>query len=66
MSKFIKNHNAVEDCDDAAASGVDGYKYDVLLKEGYAFSNGRMEGCRTGHFRSVQEFRDASPRKLNR
>lgn len=63
MSKFIKSHRAVLECDRGADSGVD-YKYDVLLKEDYRFSSGRMEGSRVGHFRSVEEFRDAKPKKV--
>lgn len=56
----ITGHPGVEECVSGAAGGSD-YKHDVLLKEGWVFENGRMAGCRTGFFHTVEAFRLAKP-----
>jgi hypothetical protein len=56
----IKNHPAVEACEDGDAEGFD-YKHHVWLKEGYVYRRGRMAGTRTGNFNTVQDFRFADP-----
>ena len=58
----IRNHEGVAEAELGASSNVD-YKYDVFLKDGWVFSSGRMAGCQTGHFNSVNEFRQAGPKK---
>lgn len=58
----ILNHEAVKECLDGFNEGFD-YKYDVYLKEGWAFSEGRMDGSREGRFHSVKEFLYAKPIK---
>ena len=59
--KGITSHPAVLECEHAPASGVEDYKHDVFLKEGWVFRRGRMAGCRSGHFHNVAEFRFAEP-----
>ncbi|WP_152610634.1 hypothetical protein [Ruegeria sp. ANG-R] len=56
--KGILSHPGVEACDSGEAGGSD-YKHDVLLKVGWAFTNGRMAGCRTGLFHTVSDFKHA-------
>jgi len=47
--------------DDAAALGFDpAYKYDVWLKDGYVFGDGRMEGCQSARFTSVADFKSTT------
>jgi hypothetical protein len=60
-SKTILNHPAVEECLDAKSEGFEEYKYDVWLKEGWVFSNGRMKECRGGRFNTVEDFLFAAP-----
>lgn len=60
LSKKVTGHPSVEECDFGPDSGSD-YKYDVLLKEGWEFKNGRMAGCRTGFFQSAEDFFYAEP-----
>lgn len=57
VSKVISNHPAVQECNDGDAGSFD-YKYDVLLKPGFTFKRGRMEGSREGRFHTVQDFLD--------
>ena len=58
--KTIITHPGVEACDSGHDGGSD-YAHDVLLREGWAFQNGRMAGSRVGFFHSVADFRDAAP-----
>ncbi len=58
--KGITDCEAVEECNDGPAEGFD-YKYDVFLKEGWVFENGRMEGGREGRFNTVKDFKYANP-----
>jgi hypothetical protein len=58
--KAIASHPAVQECASGEEGGSD-YKHDVLLREGYEFRSGRMTGCRTGLFHTVQDFLDARP-----
>lgn len=59
----IRKHPGVEEALWAPDSGVDGYKYDIFLKDGWVFTNGRMAGSRTGHFNNVGDFKNAAPMK---
>ncbi len=59
--KAIINHPAVETCDYGPDSGVEDYRHDVWLREGWTFKHGRMAGCRGGHFNSVANFKLANP-----
>ena len=61
--KGITSHPAVEDCADNEIFGGDSseYKHDVLLKDGWAFTTGRMEGCRNARFKTVADFKYANP-----
>lgn len=59
-AKRIVEHPGVEECASGDAGGSD-YKYDVLLKEGWVFKRGRMEGCQTGFFNNVTDFLYAQP-----
>lgn len=61
--KTILNHPAVEECSSGEAGGSD-YKHDVFLREGWAFENGRMAGCRTGMFHTVADFKFANPERI--
>lgn len=59
----IRNHPGVEEALWGPDSGVDDYKYDVFLKDGWEFENGRMAGSQSGHFNNVGDFRTANPVK---
>lgn len=61
IPKSITDHPGVMECESGPDSGVEDYKYAVFLKPEWAFSSGRMEGCRSGHFCTVSEFRLANP-----
>lgn len=63
IPKTIKNHIGVEEVLDGPSQGFD-YKWNVFLKQGWVFANGRMQGCRTGNFNSVADFRSAEPVKI--
>lgn len=65
LSKKVTEHPAVLECDYAPDEGAPDYKYDVLLKEGYVFSTGRMAGCKSGMFRTVADFNHAEPMTLD-
>lgn len=58
--KAIINHPAVEECTSGIAGGSD-YKHDVVLREEWMFSGGRMAGERGGFFNNVEDFRFANP-----
>lgn len=59
--KAIASHPGVEVCEDAVAEGFEDYRYAVWLKAGWVFRYGRTEGCRTGVFNTVADFRYAEP-----
>jgi hypothetical protein len=59
--KGITKHIAVKTCDYGPDSGVDDYRHDVWLKDGWKFSAGRMANCQGGHFNSVEDFNRAHP-----
>lgn len=61
--KGIINHPAVESCEYGPNSGVEDYRHEVWLKDGWCFSSGRMAGCRAGNFNSVREFDLAEPKR---
>lgn len=61
VPKIIAAHPGVLECDDAEAGGAEGYKHDVILREGWAFKNGRMAGGRCGFFANVKDFQHAEP-----
>lgn len=61
MPRGITEHQAVLQCLDAESEGFADYKYDVLLKSKYTFQSGRHEGCVSGRFNSVSEFKAAKP-----
>lgn len=63
IPKAIKNHPGVEEVLDGPGQGFD-YKWNVFLREGWAFRSGRMAGCRTGNFNSVADFRGAQPEQV--
>ena len=65
-SKAISSHPGVESCDFGPDVGVDDYKYSVFLKDGWVFSSGRMEGCRSGNFNTVLDFKYAEPVKAEK
>lgn len=58
VAAAIKNHPGVQE---AEISPDSDYKYEVFLKEGWVYENGRMAGIRTGFFHNVTEFRRANP-----
>jgi len=60
----IAKHPSVEKCLDGPSGGFIGYKYDVLLKEGWVFKSGLMAECRCGLFNNVADFRFAQPTKV--
>ena len=64
ISKTIEKHPGVLEVHLGESSGVD-YKYEVFLREGWAYQNGRMAGTRCGHFETVSEFKFANPIRLN-
>lgn len=53
MSKTISNHPKVMECDHGPSTGLDEYKYDIFLKDGWVFEE---TGCRTLHCNTVAEF----------
>jgi hypothetical protein len=59
--KAIIGHPGVQECTSADAGGAPDYKHDVFLKPGWSFASGRMAGCRSGLFQSVERFRLARP-----
>jgi len=59
--KAIIDHPGVQECLYGPDSGVEDYRHDVFLREGWQFKNGRMAGCRGGHFNSVADFNFAQP-----
>jgi hypothetical protein len=59
--KTILNHPAVETCDFGPDSGVEDYRHDVWLREGWTFKYGRNAGCRGCHFNTVADFLNAKP-----
>lgn len=61
MPKGITSHPGVESCDAGPDVGVEDYRYAVWLRPGWVFSSGRMEGCRSGNFNTVTDFRYAEP-----
>lgn len=63
--KAIANHPGVQECLDGPTEGFDDYRYDVCLKAGWLFKSGRMEGCRSGRFNNVADFRHAEPTKID-
>lgn len=63
IPKTIKNHPGVLEVLDGPSEGFD-YKWNVFLREGWVFASSRMQGCRTGNFNSVKEFRFAEPVKI--
>jgi hypothetical protein len=60
IPKTIAQHPAMEEALDGPSQGSD-YKYDVWLKEGWVFENGRMAGCRGARFNNVADFLSANP-----
>ena len=58
--KTIIKHPGVQGILHGADEGID-YKWNVWLKDGWSFARGRMQGCRTGNFNSVADFRTAEP-----
>lgn len=61
VAAAIKNHPGVAEVDIFTDSD---YKYDVFLKEGWVFQNGRMANTRSGFFHTVNEFRYANPIRI--
>jgi hypothetical protein len=61
MPKTIVNHPAVESCEYGPNSGVEDYKYDIFLKDGFVFANGKAEGCRSFTCNTVADFLHANP-----
>jgi hypothetical protein len=64
ISKTIAKHPGVLELNSGESSGVD-YKYEVFLREGWVYQNGRMRGTRCGHFDTVEDFKSANPIRLN-
>lgn len=62
--KAIVNHPGVEECEDGPSNGAPEYKYDIFLKEGWEFTNGRTAGCRSLLCNTVSEFRYANPQQV--
>jgi hypothetical protein len=58
--KAILNHPGVKSVEDFSPYG-DGYKHDVLLKDGWRFTGGRMAGCRDARINTVADFKYANP-----
>jgi len=61
IPKAIATHPGVLECCSGPDSGVEEYRYDVFLKEGWYYQNGRMAGGRCGHFNTVADFKYANP-----
>lgn len=67
MSKVVTSHTSVQECSYAPDQGFDEYyKYDVFLKVGHIFTNGKYFGLRGGRFRNVKEFQEACPMPLDK
>tara|TARA_R110000787_G_scaffold90264_1_gene190766 strand:- start:42 stop:266 length:225 start_codon:yes stop_codon:yes gene_type:complete len=54
MPRTIFNHPAVDEVREA--DGIDGVKYDVILKAGYCWLRGRNAGGTCGFFSNVKDF----------
>ena len=63
MPKTILNHPAVFECD---YFPDEGYRYDIILKEGWVFSASRNKGGRCLHANTVADFLYAAPIKENK
>lgn len=61
--KAIIGHPGVQECSDADANGAPDYRHDVFLRPDWRFTSGRMDGCRSGLFQSVERFRLARPQR---
>jgi hypothetical protein len=59
--KSILNHPGVEEC---VTDGATDYKFEVWLKEGWAFTSGRNAGGRGLFCHTVADFKKAEPRKV--
>jgi len=55
MSKSIMKNFRVLECDNCF-DDCEPYKWEVVLKEGYVFADGRNSGCRTMKFEAVMDF----------
>lgn len=63
MPKGITSHPGVKECKDAEGMGFVGYKYNVLLKDGWVWANGRNAGFNMCNVESVSDFRYLKPIK---
>jgi hypothetical protein len=61
--KAIATHPAVEACTSGEAGGSD-YKHEVWLRDGWRFTRGRAETCRTLFCHTVAEFKYAKPQRV--
>ena len=61
LSKQVTEHPAVEECLYAPDQAAPDYKYDVFLKEGWVFKNGRNAGGRGCMFKTVADFKFYQP-----
>jgi hypothetical protein len=64
--KTIINHPGVMECLSGPDGGAPDYAHDVRLKNEWVFTAGRMEGCKTGLFQSVQRFSWARPTLISK
>jgi len=60
IPKAIQNHPAVETCTSGEAGGSD-YRYDIWLRSGWQFTQGRAAGCRGLFANTVADFLYAKP-----
>lgn len=55
IPKYLQGHPLIESVECAKDGGADDYKYEIVLKNGYKFSNWRSETM--GFFHSVSDFK---------
>lgn len=60
--KLIKNHPSVQECSSGHAGASD-YKHEVVLKNDWKFTQGRMAETGFGFFHTVKAFLQADPQK---
>ena len=63
IPKTILNHPAVLECNDFTYESLGQYKYEIVLRDGWMFENGRNAGGIFYNANSVADFRYASPIK---
>ena len=62
----VDDQICVEKCSSGKSKSFIDYKYDVSLKSGWLFTNGRFANCERGRFNTVLEFELAFPTEFGK